>query len=87
MKLVKVSIVVGLFFLAMQFITVQIFDSMMSISETHSLPTAQLERMQVLIMEVILCSLIAFGILFLVLIAALIRSTFRARDRTEGEPA
>lgn len=87
MKLSKVTIIIGIFFLVMQFSTVMLFNSMMTISKNHGLPTEQLERLQITIMDVILFSLIGFGLMFMVLLAALIRNAFRQPGRGENELA
>ena len=83
----SVKIIVGIFFVVMQFSTVFLFDSMMTISQNHALPTEQLERLQIAIMNVVLYSLIGFGVMFLSFMAALIRNVLKYHDRPESEPA
>jgi hypothetical protein len=87
MKLSKIVTIVGIFFLIMQFSTVQLFNYMMTISKSHTLPTDKLEHLQITVMNVILFSLIGFGIMFMVLLAALIRNAFKQHTFTGSEPA
>ncbi|MGG2201867.1 hypothetical protein [Paenibacillus validus] len=77
MKLSKITFIVGVFFLFMQFSTVILFNQMLTISKNQGLPFEQIAELQGTIMSIILFSLIAFGILFMVLLLALIRSAFK----------
>ena len=77
MKLSRVAMIVGGFFLSMQFSTVFIFNQMLTISKEQGLATEELARLQITIMNVVLCTLIASGILFVILLMATIYRTIR----------
>lgn len=79
MKLSKMTFMVGMFFLVMQFSTVFLYNEMFTISKCQGLPIDQLVQLSVIIMSVIIYSLILFGILFMVLMLAKIRQSLKRR--------
>lgn len=81
MKLTKITVIVGVFFLVMQFSTVILYNQMLTIAKTQGLPIDQLASLQNIIMNMILISFVAFGILFIILLVLLIRSAFKQQTR------
>ncbi|MEK4983635.1 hypothetical protein [Bacillus sp. FSL K6-6540] len=79
MKVIKLLLMAGVLLLGMQFSTVFLFQRMLSVSQEEGLPLEPLLKFQPLIMNVIVISLILFGVLFMTLMISLIVSVFRSR--------
>lgn len=71
----KVVISIGVFFVFLQFSTVLLFNQMLTISEAHKLPMQDVHRYQGLIMKTIYGSLLAWGLLSLILVIGLLIET------------
>ncbi|MEX3617774.1 hypothetical protein [Paenibacillus glucanolyticus] len=82
MKLRKVAILVGVFFMLMEFSTVTLFQQMIALSKKNKLPVDELVAFQMKIMDMIVLFLLVAGITFLALIIALTIRAFKP-DRTD----
>lgn len=64
MKMFRILVTLGLFFLSSQGMTVFLFRAMLRMAKEQNLPIEGLLSFQILIMRLVIGSLVAFGVLF-----------------------